>query len=155
MEGTLPMPELFFPLDEVLILAAHAVAAPSSAPPASGEFPGPALLLAAADGIYLLSNGLPQLDAAPDEPHAYGIRAVYADDYGPGTTPADRDAMTGVSGETLTALPIPEPLLRRLRAAATTHDLFTLTVTADHVALGVARRHVGGTPGETAPPGGA
>ncbi|MEV4511531.1 hypothetical protein AB0K00_21465 [Dactylosporangium sp. NPDC049525] len=149
------MPELIFPLDEVLVLAEHAAAAPSSAPPASGEIHGPALLLAASDGIYLLSNGLPQLNAAPGEPHAYGIRAVYADDYGPDTTPANRDTMTGVSGETLTGLPIPEPLLRRLRAMATTHDLFTLTLAADHVVLGVARRHPGGTPGETAPPSGA
>ncbi|GAA3302417.1 hypothetical protein Dvina_51645 [Dactylosporangium vinaceum] len=138
------MPELIFPLDEVLVLAEHAAAAPSSAPPAAGEPPGPALLLAADDGIYLLSNGLPQLDAAAGEPHAYGIRAVYADGYGPGTPPTARDAMTGVSGELLTALPIPEPVLRRLRATATNHDLFTLTLSADNVVLGVARRHPGG-----------
>lgn len=149
------MPELIFPLDEVLGLAEHAVAAPSTAPPASGEPPGPALLLAAADGIFLMSNGLPQLDAAPGEPHAYGIRAVYADGYGPGTPPTDRDTATGVPSELLIGIPVPEPVLLRLRATATSHDLFTLTLTADHVVLGVARRQpAGGIHSEAQPPTG-
>ncbi|GAA3449652.1 hypothetical protein [Dactylosporangium matsuzakiense] len=138
------MSELLFPLDEVLVLAEHAAAAPSSAPPACGVPPGPALLLAAADGIYLLSNGLPPLGAAAGESHAYGIRAVYANGYGPGTPPTARTAMPGVSSERLTGLPIPAPVLRRLRATATSHDLFTLTLTADTIVLGVARRHPGG-----------
>ena len=146
------MPELTFPLDEVLLLAEHAAAAPSSAAPVAGEPPGPALLLTAADGIYLLSNGLPQLHAAPGEPHAYGIRAVYADGYTPGTPAAARDTATG--GEPLIPIPLLTPVLRRLRATATSHDLFTLNLTASHAVLGVARRHPGGTRGEARPPNG-
>jgi hypothetical protein len=140
------MHELNFPLDELLILAEHATAAPSNAPPVADEPPGPALLLAAADGIYLLSNGLPQLDAAPGQPHAHGIRAVYADGYGPGTPTSARDTATGV--------PVPTPVLRRLRATADTYDVFTLTLTASHTLLGVARRHPGGTRTEIQPPTG-
>jgi hypothetical protein len=139
------MPALTFPLDEVLVLAEHAATAASTTPPVADEPPGPALLLAAAaDGIYLLSNGLPPLDAAPGEPHAYGIRAAYADGYGPGTPSTVRDTAIGASGELLIGIPVPAPVLRRLRATATTHDLFTLTLTADHAALlGVARRRPG------------
>ena len=156
-EKGLPMPELIFPLDEVLVLAEHAAVAASNAPPVAGEPPGPALLLAAADGIYLLSNGLPQLDAAPGQPgqpHAYGIRAVYADGYSPGTPAAARDTATGTRGEVLTGIPVPAQVLRRLRANADTHDVFTLTLTASHALLGVARRHPGGARGETQPPTG-
>jgi hypothetical protein len=144
--------ELIFPLDEVLVLAEHAAAAASTTPPVTDETPGPALLLAATDGGYLLSHGLPQLDAAPGEPHACGIRAVYADRYGPGTPTSVRDTATGVPGELLTGIPIPAPVLRRLRAAADSHDLFTLTLTAGHALLGVARRHPAEVCGGTQPP---
>ncbi|MFG2043960.1 hypothetical protein [Dactylosporangium sp. NPDC048998] len=148
------MPELIFPLDEVLLLAEHAAAAPANADPVADEPPGPALLLAAADGIYLLSNGLPQLDAAPGQPHAYGIRAVYADGYGPGTPTAARDAATGTTGETLTGIPVPAPVLRRLRATAADYDLFTIMLGATHALLGVARRHPGSNRGRPAPTSG-
>jgi hypothetical protein len=137
------MHELVFPLDEVLILAGHATAAPSTAPPLGDEPPGPALLLVAAEGICLLSNGFPQLDAAPGQAHAYGIRAVYADGYGPGTPTDAREAAIGVRGEFLIGTPVDEPVLRRLRAHAHTHDLFTFTLTATHTQLGVARSNPG------------
>ncbi|GAB3861854.1 hypothetical protein ACFPIJ_56450 [Dactylosporangium cerinum] len=43
------------------------------------------------------------------------------------------------------SLPLTAPAVRRLRANADSHDLCTLTLTATHTILGVARRHPGGT----------
>ena len=131
---------LAFPLAEVLDLAAHAINAPSHATPVYDEPSGPALLLVALDGVYLLSNGLPQYDAAPGQAQAFGIRAVYADKLGPGTPPVQRDHALGHVGEALVPVPLPGPVITRLRKAAAEHyDIFTLTLTATNQLLGVAR----------------
>ncbi|GAB3861858.1 hypothetical protein ACFPIJ_56445 [Dactylosporangium cerinum] len=91
------MSELIFPLDDVLGLAEHALAAPSHTAPVGNRPPGPALLLLTTDdGNCLLSNGLPQLDAAPGQPHICGLRAVYAE-----------NATHGVTGPTRTPRPPP------------------------------------------------
>jgi hypothetical protein len=76
---------LRFDLTEVLELADHAMAAGAHAHPVDDEPPGPALLLAADDGIYLLSNGRPQLPPATGQPARRGTRAVFAHLLGPGT----------------------------------------------------------------------
>lgn len=139
------MPELIFPLGEVLVLAEHAAAAPANAEPVADEAPGPALLLVAADGIYLLSNGLPQLDATPGQAQAYSMRAVYAEGCGPGTSVAVRDAAIGFAGATLTGVPISLAILHRLRAAAADFNLFTITLSAARATICAARRRPSGT----------
>ncbi|MEV6931588.1 hypothetical protein AB0M46_44840 [Dactylosporangium sp. NPDC051485] len=101
---------------------------------------GPALLLVAASGIYLLSNGQPPLAAASWQPNVDGVRVVYADGYGPGAMPVAAPAAVSVDGGILTDVPVPGAVLRRLRAAADDQDLFTLTLSAGHLHLGVARR---------------
>ncbi|HEX8629365.1 MAG TPA: hypothetical protein VF755_14460 [Catenuloplanes sp.] len=136
------MPALLaFPLDEVLDLAAHATAAPSHVEPVCGEPPGPALLLVAADGVYLVSNGLPQYNADPGQAQAFGLRAVYADELGPGTAATQRNHALGHAGEALVPVPLPRPVITRLHKAAAEHyDVFTLTLTATSEVVGVARR---------------
>lgn len=135
------MLELTFPLDEVLVLAEHAAAADTNADPINGRATGPALLLAAAaDGIYLLSNGQPPLAAASWQPNVDGVRVVYADGHGAGTLPGVTRAAAGLAEDILTDVPVPGAVLRRLRAAAEDQDLFTLTLTARHMKLGVALR---------------
>ncbi|MFE3000042.1 hypothetical protein ACFXG4_34215 [Nocardia sp. NPDC059246] len=62
--------KLWFSLDEVVVLAEHAVAAPEHAAFGfdSHTTPVPALLCVADDGAYLMSNGLPRLLADPANP---------------------------------------------------------------------------------------
>lgn len=139
------MHHLTFPLAEVLVLAEHAAFAHTDADPYFGDATGPALLLAAADSIYLLSNGQPPLAAASWQPQAHGSLVVYADGYGPGALPAATRTAAGLDEEILTGVPVPDAVLRRLRAAATDHDLFTLTLSVSHAILGVARRQPGGS----------
>ncbi|MEV6931389.1 hypothetical protein AB0M46_43795 [Dactylosporangium sp. NPDC051485] len=140
------MHELTFPLAEVLVLAEHAAAAHTNADPYFGEATGPALLLAAADSIYLLSNGQPPLAAASWQPQAHGSLVVYADGYGPGALPTAGRAAAGLDEEILIGVPVPDAVLRRLRAAVIDHndDLFTLALSVSHAILGVARRDPGG-----------
>ncbi|WP_426512879.1 hypothetical protein ACPPVO_20890 [Dactylosporangium sp. McL0621] len=145
---------MIFPLGEVLVLVEHAAAAPANAEPVADEAPGPALLLVAEDGIYLLSNGLPQLDAAPGQPQVYGMRAVYAEGCGPGTPAAVRTAAIGFAGATLTGVPIPLAVLFRLRAATADYDLFTITLSATRATICAARRRPGGAAHTTPADGG-
>ncbi|WP_327007667.1 hypothetical protein OHA72_10550 [Dactylosporangium sp. NBC_01737] len=141
------MHQLTFPLAAVLVLAEHAAAAHTNADPYFGDTTGPALLLAAADSIYLLSNGQPPLAAAAWQPQAHGSLVVYADGYGPGALPAAARAAAGLDEEILTGVPVPDAVLRRLRAAATDHDLFTLNLSVSHAILGVACRQPGSAAG--------
>jgi hypothetical protein len=71
-----------FKLAAVLDLAEHAVAAAAHAGPVDEEPAGPALLLVADDGVYFLSNGLPQPPPGPDQPAASTVRAVFAEHLG-------------------------------------------------------------------------
>ncbi|MFK3983083.1 hypothetical protein ACI2K4_22235 [Micromonospora sp. NPDC050397] len=79
---------LLFPLDEALVLAEHALAAPDHVRSLTREEEGlpavPALLWVKDDGTYLMSNGIPGLPADPTRPDA-GHRIVYADGWGSGT----------------------------------------------------------------------
>jgi hypothetical protein len=76
------MIELRFPLRDVLAVAEHAIAAlnhkPTYANTVDGTVPASALWLVGDDGIYLMSNGL------PEQPHPDGgdrLLVVFADGY--------------------------------------------------------------------------
>jgi hypothetical protein len=76
------MIQLRFPLPDVLALADHAIAAPGHKPSyadtVSGKTPEPALWFVGDDGLYLMSNGL------PEQPHPDGgdrLLVVQADGY--------------------------------------------------------------------------
>jgi hypothetical protein len=75
------MIELRFPLRDVLALADHAIAAPGHEPSYSntldGTTPTAALWLVGDEGLYLMSNGLP--DQHPTENNR--LHPVYADGY--------------------------------------------------------------------------
>lgn len=91
------MIQLRFPLPDVLALADHAISAPGHKPTfadtADGKLPVPALWLVGDDGIYLMSNGL------PEQPHPGGgdrLLVVHADGYSTATSKHDaRDEIGG------------------------------------------------------------
>ena len=86
-------------------------------------------------------NGLQQYNAAPGHAQAFGLRAVYADELGPGTAATQRNHALGHAGEALVPVPLPRPVITRLHKAAAEHyDVFTLTLTATSEVVGVARR---------------
>ncbi|WP_203865555.1 hypothetical protein [Plantactinospora endophytica] len=126
-----------FDLADTLTLAEHAITAPQRAEPVDDEPIGPALLLVIDDGVYLMSNGLPQLPPGPDQPPYTTVRVVYADNPGHDDPGPDGDDL-------VIALPLCQPgqgqLIDELRAAASI-DLNTLAVAicGDEVAARVIR----------------
>lgn len=137
------MTALRFPLAEVLELAEHAITAPTHGDPVADETTGPALLLVADDGVYLLSSGEPQLPPGPDQPATSGVRAVYADGLRPGTPWTALARALGSDDDLLTAIPLREPadnpLIDQLRHASGHHDTLTLTITGDEALITSSR----------------
>ncbi|WP_028188854.1 hypothetical protein [Salinispora pacifica] len=125
-----------FTLAAVLDIAEHAVAATAHADPVDEEPAGPALLLVADDGVYLMSNGLPQPPPGPDQPATSTVRAVFAEHLGPGQPAYDGD-------DQLIALPLCQPgdrLIEKLRAAARTgHDALIITLLNDQLSVAAIR----------------
>lgn len=114
-----------FLLAAVLELAEHAVAAAEHADPVDDEPAGPALLFVADDGVYLMSNGLPQPLPGLGQPANSTVRAVFAEHLGPGQA-------THKGDDLLIALPLcqpGDPLVEKLRVAARTgHDSLVITL---------------------------
>ncbi|MBF9134716.1 hypothetical protein I0C86_38170 [Plantactinospora sp. S1510] len=122
----------WFKLVAVLDLAEHAVAATAHADPVDEEPTGPALLLVADDGVYFMSNGLPQPPPGPDQPAESTVRAVFAEHLGPEQPTHDGDDL-------LVALPLCQPgeqLIEQLRTAARTGaDALVVTLLDDQLAV--------------------
>jgi hypothetical protein len=114
-----------FSLSAAMELAEHAVAAAEHGDPIDDEPAGLALLLVADDGVYLMSNGLPQPPPDPDQPATSTVWAVFAEHLGPGQPTHDGDDL-------LIALPLcqpGDPLIEKLRAAARIgHDALIITL---------------------------
>ncbi|GGK36586.1 hypothetical protein GCM10010124_31570 [Pilimelia terevasa] len=87
-----------FELGRVLELAEHAVAASAHADPIGNEPAGPALLLGCNDGVYLLSNGDPQVPPAADQPPHSTLLAASSNEAPPMSTPGVYPAGGGLSG---------------------------------------------------------
>ncbi|GEM_PF-2855078 len=131
---------LRFTLTEVLELADHAMVAGTHADPVDDEPAGPALLLFADDGVYLLSNGRPQLPPAAGQPATSGVRAVFAHGLGAGTPWLDQVPALGGADDLLAALPLQEPADRRLidqlrTAVRLGNDTLTLSITGGQLIL--------------------
>lgn len=77
---------LSFDRNQVRELYVHAAKSIKHTASLGVEDQGPALLLVKDDGIYLMSNGLPQSKPQPHDPAPFrNNRVVYAEDYGPGS----------------------------------------------------------------------
>ncbi len=131
---------LRFTLTEVLELADHAMAAPAHTDPVDDEPAGPALLLVADDGVYLLSNGHPQVPPASGQPATSGVRAVFADGLRAGTDWLDQVHALGGADDLPVALPLQEPTARPLidqlpAGVGLGHDTLTLSITGDQLIL--------------------
>jgi hypothetical protein len=138
---------LRFPLADVLALVEHALAAPVHSGRVDDEPAGPALLLIADDGIYLLSNGHPQLPPADGQPPTSSVRAVFADGLRPGTPWEQAAQSLGSWDCQVLALPLTDPASRcgvdQLRAGVTGgHDTFTVTITGDQLTAATCRHRV-------------
>lgn len=136
---------LRFDLAAALDLAEHTLAAPRHQPVAD-EPTGPALLLVADDGVYLIGNGQPPMPPAADQPAASTVRAVYADGLGSGSDWMDLSAGLG-HDDLLVPLPLrapaDRPLIGLLRTAATRgHTTVILTVTDTALTVTTMRRRV-------------
>ncbi|MFI6163052.1 hypothetical protein ACIA59_24260 [Micromonospora haikouensis] len=125
-----------FNLVTAMELAEHAVAAAEHGDPIDDEPAGPALLLVADDGVYLMSNGLPQPPRGPNQPATSTVRAVFAEHRGPGQQTHDGDDL-------LIALPLSQPgdpLIEKLRAASRTgHDALVITLLDDQLTVAATR----------------
>lgn len=135
------MIHLRFPLRDVLILAEHAIAAPDHKPTYSDTLaatePGPALWCVGDDGLYLISNGLPNQ-----------LPNLYADGY---HRPLSKHAIASLIGgdDFVDALPLldPNPDGTNLYTALTNaivdgYDLFVISMdeTAMELSLADSRR---------------
>ncbi|WP_051030276.1 MULTISPECIES: DUF3085 domain-containing protein [Nocardia] len=78
---------LWFRRTDVLELAEHAIAAPEHRQAYGDESPvgTPSLIWVKDDGIYLLSNGLPNQPRTDTDPPTNKMHVVYAHGHGPGT----------------------------------------------------------------------
>ncbi|MFD6104201.1 hypothetical protein ACFWFQ_16210 [Nocardia salmonicida] len=76
---------LWFRRDEVLELAEHAITAPDHRPDPESTTATPSLIWVKDNGIYLVSNGLPNQPRTAADPPDNKMHVVYAHGHGNGT----------------------------------------------------------------------
>lgn len=102
-----------FSLDEVMPLVEHAIAAETFFDPYEGVTNKPALLLVGDHGVYLMSNGRPEMKDGDKNRvvHAHGCNPDKDDDW----WNAKQDMFGGDDG--VESLPLDDSLLRAVRDA--------------------------------------
>jgi hypothetical protein len=118
------MIELRFPLRDVLALADHAIAAPDHQPSYSNTLdattPTAALSLVGDEGLYLMSNGMPNQQHPTENSR---LHPVYADGY---RTSSSKHAVADAIGGDDFVQPL--PLLESQPGEATLHAQLTAAV---------------------------